>query len=370
MNGIIFSNTFITYQSKTLEEKNLLSLKNELLKIDPTKNIKHSKFHLKFKMNDTNSKNETIDNCMDNIAWKLVNYYFYNALFWLGSLFNLLCVVVIIKIIRNDTTANNRGNIFKYLLNKSTIDFIMLTIGIPITFYYDSNGNENKSFIMKIWYIGFYYYLSIVLQLMSIFFELAAAIDCCFLVRNVFESFRSHFVLYSISFVCFLFPLIFYVPVLFWFEMKKVGVSQFKLEFSDFFRSDFTYYYILVHKFLRDVLSILLLLIINFFILLSLNELKARRREMEAISRTMKLTFKIMSAERNKIKMILMTSLFHLFHVPMILTSFNIFNINSSFCMVQVTFVLFYISYSFQIINYILFNKVFRVYFFQIFKLF
>ena len=47
--------------------------------------------------------NQTVNECMkDSILWEVVDYYIFNTITVLGIVFNLICTLIFIKIIKNE----------------------------------------------------------------------------------------------------------------------------------------------------------------------------------------------------------------------------------------------------------------------------
>jgi hypothetical protein len=310
--------------------------------------------------NISSIKNECI-----GIYWHIIDRISFSIIPPIGSISNLICVIVFIKIIRQESTttrSTDKSNMFKYLLLKSICDFVIFLSRIPSKFYYNADGTKNTSLILNIWYVYINYYFIYPLQVSSTYYEIVAAIDLLLLVNRKFQLLREKFVFYIIGSVAAIFSSLFYIPFILFSEMtSKDGKYVVKR-----LKPHYYYKYIFSHNLIRDIIPLVFLVLINYFILISLNNISKKRQTMMNI-RSDSVTRNHRKSEINKIKMILVICILYLFHLP--LTLYNNFNSNSIYCFQQFFVLLFYLSYLLPIFSYIYFNNSFKLHFSKIFSI-
>jgi hypothetical protein len=308
------------------------------------------------------------------IVYNLFITYVYKPNIVLGVLLNLICILIFNKVIKKERV--NSGNMFKYLLMKSWCDFINFIFQFPEIYYH--NVNTSGSYLVLVWRYVFYYYLSVLLGVMSVLFEIASSFDCYVLISMRFQWFKTRVCFYSLTIIIILFSFIFYVPALLEGDIQLTIInnetSSFILNQTSFIENPYYKFYIYGHEFLQDILPLICLFFINILILTSLKQATERRRLLETtvrrdcrtVTRASTMLLNSQIAERNKIKMTFLTSLLYLLHIPIMIRNFADYKINEYKCLTVVWLFLFQLSYSSSIISYILFNNTFRKYFFRI----
>jgi hypothetical protein len=316
-------------------------------------------------MNSTNSSESF--NQVENLLFLIIDFYLYYSIIVIGTVLNMICIPIFVIIIKKERA--NQGHMFKYFLLKSICDFFSLSTLIPELIYFHRSGTRDQSFVMQIWFISCDYYFNEAFQLMSVFFEIAASIDCLFLIKRRLDWLKSKIAFYFIAGFISLFCFLFYSCRLFQFKIVEIGDSLYKTSYTKFHRSQFVRYHRLIHNIIRDILPLFILFIVNCFILATLRNLTNRRKQMEGNSqqRPSKLVSNSQNAERNKIKMISFTSSIYLFHIPMIFNNFNYKNMSNNDFISYLCFLFLSLSYSLSIISYVLFNNTFKKYFFSFF---
>jgi hypothetical protein len=310
--------------------------------------------------NISSIKNECI-----GIYWHIIDRISFSIIPPIGFISNLICVIVFIKIIRQESTttrSTDKSNMFKYLLLKSICDFVIFLSRIPVNFYFNADGTKNTSLIINIWYVYINFYLIYPLQVSSTYYEIAAAIDLLLLVNRKFQSLREKIVFYIIGSVAAIFSSLFYIPFILFSEMtSKDGKYVVKT-----LEPHYYYKFLYCHNLIRDIIPLVLLILINYFILLSLNNIRKKRQTMMNNSNhTGNRNHR--KSEINKIKMILVICILYLFHLP--LTFYNNFKLYSIHCFQQFFVLLFYLSYVLPIFSYIFFNNSFKFHFLKIFSI-
>jgi hypothetical protein len=320
--------------------------------------------------------------CYDNEIWLIVNYDIYNIVNFAGVLTNIICIVVFVKLVypssnsnstssttsntnNNNNISNNQGNMFKYFLIKSICDFLILLLILPSVVVYRKNGTV-INYIVLLWQKWILNYFVHVFELASTFFEIAASIDCFISVSGHFKQLMSKFMFHSIVLIIFMSSFIFYIPFIMTFKIMRYnnGSSGNYYTMEEVNSSEFWYYHLVIHNLLRDVFSLIVLMISNIFILVSLKKLTRRRLRLSVCESSVR---GAINAERNKTQMIIFTSLIYLLHLPIFFKNFNLFNLQKHNCASDMTVLLLLISYSIPLFSYILFNKNFRRIFFNLF---
>jgi hypothetical protein len=301
--------------------------------------------------------NVTIKECMsESLFWKIIGYYLHVTIDIVGSIFNLLCIIIFIKIVKNESRLNS--NMFNYLLLKSFLDFLTSFFDIPQAFYVFSNSTFNTSYVIQIWRKYYFYYFSNVFALSSSICEIAASLDCLLLISNNFSYFKKKIVFYVFTVVLNVFSVLFFIPAIFRYEIFK-NESSYTIVPTKFKSSTFIRYYWILNYILRDYLTLAILLILNILILVALNRSTQRRKKLKSSQMVQMAT----RAENSKIKMILFSSLFFLMRIPTVYYNYAYASVGN--CFEYIVGVLYISSYALPIVTYILFNKKFKTLFFK-----
>jgi hypothetical protein len=310
-----------------------------------------------------NSTSNKSSSCFDQTIWIIINYYLLNIIPPVGAILNTFCIFVFLKILREESQRNNeKSNMFKYLLIKSICDCLYLICHCPYMIYRHRDGTANTSYIILIWYAYIYYYFCFIMQLVSAYCEIAAALDLILLINRKLDYLRSNFVFYLTISIIIVFSALFYTP--FHLNIHIIKSDQFGYSYT---KKNPGYFNVILmfHVILRDFVPMFLLVIINIFILFSLHKISKRRQTM------IKLTAITMKTSRtshlNKVKMIFFTIILYILHIPLTLTNFNLFK-NS--CGRNSTILPFILSFGLPIVPYILYNNTFKRYFFKTFFIF
>jgi hypothetical protein len=308
--------------------------------------------------------NFTITNSSHNLFEIIIEYYLLNILNCLGILFNIICIIIFYKIIKGEQS--NQGHLFKYLFMKSISDFLFCLVSVPIIFYYRKDSTINDSYIMQVWFLVCYYYLSSILSQMSIWFEIFALIDCLCLLSMKFQWHKSKLCFKIVSISLIIIFLIIYSVDFFVFKIERKPNGGYQFSKKSFEETKFVHFFAFFITTIRDVLPIGISFILNGFILLHIKQSTNNRRRMAYMNKTSvttqanELIAKSLQAEQNKTKMIIFTSCMHILHLPIVILNFKLFNIQSNFLLKQFCIVSFSSYYVFPIVSYILFNSTFR----------
>jgi hypothetical protein len=300
----------------------------------------------------------------------IVGFYLYNLLLAFGALFNLICILIFIKIIKQEQ--GNQGHLYKYLLLKSIFDCLFCINTLPQIFYYGPDSSINESYIMQVWFSYCYYYVYFVLSQTSVWFEIIASIDCLCLISKRFQRHKTKRCFWIVTISLIVVINLYYISDLFWFKIEKNSNGGYFPAVTSYGKSKFKYYHLLLHNILRDILPVFISFILNIMIVRFIRQLTVRRVIMAATSvctitnQTSLMIKKSQKAEKNKIKMMFFTSFIHIFHLPVIFWNFNIFNVRANIFTAQLCLLSFTISYSAPIITYITFNNTFKRYFFRL----
>jgi hypothetical protein len=295
----------------------------------------------------------------------LNSIYFYTEYTTLtvGILFNLISIVIFNKIIKNEQ--QNRGHLYKYFLIKSFADLGVLAVSLPEMFYFPLNSpDSNDSYGMQIWYIYFYYYFFNIFAYLSSFCEAAASFDCLMLVYGKYTFYKSKcFFVCSIGGV-FGFSLIFLAPIVFLFKIDLNEESRsYSIKYMEY-KNNFHLIYRIVYYSVRDLIPLIVLFIFNTSILVILKRITTSRQQVltsadPSIRRSR-------SAEKNKLKMILFTSLSYTFHFPILIVYTGIVPLPLTVFFVRFFNFLLLLPYVVSFFSYISFNTHFRRYFYRI----
>jgi hypothetical protein len=313
--------------------------------------------------------NSTFTNTSETFNSKIIGYYLVNTLNVLGSFLNIICILIFYKIIKQEQ--NNQGHLFKYLFLKSISDFLFCITNIPVIVYYRKEPILDDSFIMQLWYIVGYHYLFAVFTQMSIWFEIFALIDCFCLVSMKFQWHKSKLCFYLTSILSTLIFFVYYIPTNFDFKIVRIGNGGYKI---DEFNIIFVHYYAATHTISRELFPICISIVVNTLILFYIRKATIHRQRIANMnpnsvnSQAHLMIARSIHAERNKTKMIIVTSCMHLFRLPIIFFNFEIFNFKSNHLLIDFCFLFLHLYFAIPVVSYVLFNKTFRKYFSNLFS--
>jgi hypothetical protein len=294
----------------------------------------------------------------------MVEYYLPNSTYVIGLVLNLICIVCFVKIIKKEKSTET--NMYKYLLLKSISDFTFDICFIP-KFAYDLNDRM----VFRYKYVGAFYiyfisrYIGFCVKLTSIFFELAASFDCVLFISQKLKAFRTKNACYIISVCITAFCGMFSIMNLLYGKIgssfsKKYNSTIYTLIRPEIYTNEVArFWYYLFNSILRDILPLFLLMTFNVMILISLRRSTQRRQNLQKNNTTNnKSVNSARNAERNKIKMIVFTSLIHLLHIPIII--YNLSDYLLEICLQEVSVYVYELSYALPFFSYLCFNNTFR----------
>jgi hypothetical protein len=295
----------------------------------------------------------------------IIGFYLQTVMIYAGAVLNFICILIFIIIIRNEQY--DQGNLFKYLLVKSVFDFLFFLQNIPQMFYYRVDFSVNDSYGMQYWFIYCFYFLYPLTSQLSVWFEIAASIDCLCLVARKFQWHKTTRCFWKVTLSMIGISIIYYSPLLFWYKIEKNesgnGYRPVIKHINEFLFLLF-YYLSFIHIIFRDVLPLFVSIILNLMILFYIRRLTIAHKNMNSsvINNTSIMVKRLQKVERNNMKMMLFTSFIHVFHIPVIIYNLNAFNVKSKhflsmLCILSINF-----SYFIPIISYIKFNTTFRRY--------
>jgi hypothetical protein len=303
--------------------------------------------------------NETVYNC-NSLFTLIMSRYVKTIVRIFNLFFSTLCSISFYRIIKN---TNSNGQMFKYFFTSSFLQGMGTAIVLSGGFY--SIG----PFMWQVWYIWFYYFIADFMICMVQILEVIASLDCYLSVNNIGAKFRSNksfFIFLSITAIV---NILLNVDYIFLFEIIDLGDNRFNVKLTPFSETK-------VHKILnfilglsRDVFSFFFLIILNSFMLITLRELSIKKKNLLSSDLV---SNRIETAQINKIKMILFTSLVFIFcHFPFMVYFLLIHGSNAFWeCYFKNCIeILFDASITMRVVIYYSFNKTFKKYFLSTLKL-
>jgi hypothetical protein len=286
----------------------------------------------------------------------------------IGILTNSFCVLIFIKIIREEI--NGPSNMFRYFLIKSIIGLIYFT-SQSLIHLREIHKLANTFMISLIWII-FQNYISLIARLASSFFEIAASLDCLLLIVRNFEAFIKKSTFYIVTTIIISYSCLFYVFSIFTYKICTLSSHNdtflFSEEESDFYKTETYIIMSRLHTIQRDIINFVLLLIINILILKQLQKATIRRRNIS--SHGSSLASIASNAEVKKMKMILLICLIYSLHFPSILYHFNVFFLDINDFNSDIIVLLLDLTSTLSIVPYLLYNNTFKRSFQNIFSYF
>jgi hypothetical protein len=179
-------------------------------------------------------------------VYSIVNLYLNCFISLMGVVFNVINIIIFIKIIKKESPSNGSCQMYKYLLVRSINDLLNFSSNSIYAAYNCEWCDLKKfSYLLQVWYIYFYWYFHVINEISSSFMEIAFTLDCLISIKKRYKffltkKFSSLLILASISF-CSIFC-IFYI---FSYEIVVIPTStngsstnvQYKVEDSKFQQS-------------------------------------------------------------------------------------------------------------------------------------
>jgi hypothetical protein len=286
-------------------------------------------------------------------------------MYGLGSILNLICIIIFIKIIKVEQRHN--GNMFKYLALKSFNDLIFLSLIIPVLYYIKSNGTSDHAYILQLYFKWIISYITMIAKTASAWFEVSASFDCLLLISNQLQILKM-IKLKWVSIVIYTFCFAFYLSYALQFSIIeiKLNSTQIRLYDTKLIPTSYYKYYNIIQALVRDVIPVVLMVVANILILVFIRNTTKRRRELTKYSnRVSTMVTNSQIAEKNKIKMIFFTTLAYMLHIPSIIVS--VLNISYN-CFYIIASLALTFSYCVGFFIYIFTNTKFRKLFFNLFR--
>jgi hypothetical protein len=335
-------------------------------------------------MNNRNVSDGNGGKCLLNFV--TIEYYIGAVSNIFGSLFNFICVIVFIKILRHE---RQKSNMFRYFLTKSINDCILFIINSFVSIYYCIDSCEIKySYWMQVWYIYFYYYGAEILFLSSGILEMCASIDCFLLLSKRLPFLKKKIIFYIIVISFYILNSLLSVVYIFRFEIIELkSPNTTKIRYlrnnTHFYLTKMYNYWIIFLSIQRDYIVILIQIIFNILILFIMKKItKSRKININKVEikgtvgvnkkRLLNMAEKTIRAEQNMARLIIIQAInCFIFHSPM---SINIllkyFKIDYFKCYDSIFYDLMVISYVSPFFIFILFNRTFRSNIYSLFSFF
>jgi cation transporter-like permease len=230
-------------------------------------------------------------------ALNIINNYAEPALSVVGILANTWCVVLFSLILRHE---RQNGHMFKYLLLKAVHDVIQFLAQVFVPLYYCTSCGTYGTYSEQVWAVWFYWYVECVNELCSALFEVAATWDCLITLTMKFQCCQNNVVFYVTSAVFTIYPCLYYIFLLYEFQIVKVTIvdqivdvsnssgvflknvtsSYYTYEYTDFVNTQTYFVFRFMNGMVRDVILLVLLLVLNGLILSTMKRSLERKRRM------------------------------------------------------------------------------------------
>lgn len=246
-------------------------------------------------MNSTNFSiiNPVSTACPYYEAVDIIENYLIPVITGIGIVTNTLCILVFAKIIK-DETKNTSGHMFKYLLCKAVHDDIQFICSIFSVLYYCTTCSSYGTYAAQIWYIWFYWYMTYINSVCSGFLEVAATFDCLITINQ-----KMTFCKKTIWFVLVVVGTLLYTALFYTFKLFEFNIGKHPKENHDNSSSPGYYYFYeynsfhnskpdkafkVVHGVTRDVITLIIIVILNALILISLKKKMSNKKKLTSIN--------------------------------------------------------------------------------------
>ncbi len=289
-----------------------------------------------------------------------------------GFVLNLINIIVFFNITNSKQPSN--ANLFKYLLTKSICDFYILGFGVGfgvIDSYFKTQ--LQKYYPICMFRFIFDEYLCFVVQLISMFCEVASSFNRYRSIANKFNFLNKIPIKFKITFMI-AYSMLFYVYKFFQkncatYKMVNSTELYYKLEhYSFFLHSPQDYALSIIHSLVRDGISSFIIIILNILIFAFMKKVFANKMEFnKSTNENNKNNSKNLQAkkversQKNLIYMVFTTSLFTLIgHLLMFIyyLPIQLFRLNN--CLRSFSLLFFYLGFSISFFSYFSFNLHFK----------
>lgn len=302
------------------------------------------------------------------------NTYLDFSISFIGSILNLLCIIGFLNI--KEIRHQSKTNLFRYLLGKSIVDSYNV---IRNSIFSSVFCRPDDCFLTK-YYIAcnislvINNYIGRVTLLMSILLELAANFNRYRVITNKFTFFDKisiHLKILIIVFYCFAF----YIYIFFQENclipnelILSNETMSYYIYVTNFTNTNLGIVLKFMHTFVRDVVCIILIMVLNILILIFMRQSFKRKRELApntpSSAAKIEQNRKLEKSENNLTYMILTSSLINILgHMVLFINLLPIDSIKYNSCFNSVAPFLLYFSYSINFFVYYFFNKNFKRYF-------
>jgi hypothetical protein len=341
--------------------------------------IEHFINMMKFE-NKTESEPFTRIKCSNQFINDLYKYTD-RVIYFLGIVFNILNIIVFIKIIKK--THQNRTNtnqMFKYLLVKSINVAIYFIICVFDLAFYCTDCEVKRTYLIQLWFKWLYWYIAPSLLSNSSMLEAISSFECFLGLKNKWRFLSTNAAFCTITIAITLFNLTLYSYSLFEVSITRNITINSQNETIKFYISvsrEFAYSdeFELAISFTRDILPMIILILFDSLILGIIRQTTKRRRNLtiprSSNSNQNQLIASAQRAQTNIIKTILAMGInYTILHIPLVIyyLPFNLINKTSRDCLRPFA----WMAYEFSLTNtffiYFLFNQTFKKYIFSIIK--
>lgn len=254
-----------------------------------------------------------------------------------------------------------QGFLYKYLFIRSIDETILFIANSFSIFYFClSKCSSSTSYIMQIWKIYFYFYVSFVTIMYSTFLDILASIDRFFLINSLFKKFnfyKSKYYYFILTPLLGFFCVVFYINRIFEYEIVPIvnSTNMYKIQFTDYYFLDKTSQNLrLLNVFMRDFISTVLIMLLNILILFSLKKSLSNKKLIFP-------NFKSSTKERQVTFMVLLNGLkFLIGHTPIFIYYLDIEPLAKITCFYDFSRFMIIFSYWIGFFIYYIFNRQFR----------
>ena len=295
--------------------------------------------------------------CMD--IYRIYHFYIEKIMGAIGSLLNILCIIVFLKLIRKKAS---RGDMYKYLLFKSAIDTCVLLRNFLYIFIECKVCGFNKFYAFKLIELILFVYFSFVTQLISMLCELAANFDRYKILSKKCKAFNGITYKYGISGML-IYSSLFYLYKFFertivkrHSKINNSTTEYYSLIYTKFGISDQVIVFDFIHSLIRDGLIVMMMFTLNMMTLCAIKKILAKKKNL-----TKSFNEKNHRSEIKTSIMLLVTSviaivghsLYFVFNIP-----WFVFHVSE--CMYPFINFVYYLSFTVNFFVYFFFNKHFR----------
>ena len=321
---------------------------------------------------DNNSNNITTNDNIYVCPSEIVTVYLTPAISFFGILFNLFSTIVFTRMIQRNRSINI---LYKILYIKSILVLFMYVLNVFMPIYYCKSCSISSSLVAQVWFIYFFNYAEDFLLTSSLVFEIMAALQCYFNLTSKGQTRQllclkaSSLSMFWIVLIVLGLSMLWSSLILFRFQIvndnkadNSSSNNHYRIETTDYFNSSTDRFIRFVQIFIRDIISVIVLLAIQAVLIVFIQKRVEAKQNFTNLTQQQSSPVSLERCKQKTILMVVSSGLIYVIgHIPLLLYYLPFYKYNQEFwsCYYVISLVPFYFSFLPHFIIYSFFNKIF-----------